>query len=45
MSHMWNFFMTDEWFVRTCLGTYDATNPFWSYDYLGQTDRAWNWLL
>ncbi|OJT07638.1 hypothetical protein TRAPUB_1498 [Trametes pubescens] len=31
--------------VETCLGTYDATNPFWSYDYLGQTDRAWNWLL
>ncbi|KAI0644791.1 peptidase S28 [Trametes meyenii] len=31
--------------VETCLGTYDASNPFWTYDYLGQTDRSWQWLL
>ncbi|KAI9063967.1 peptidase S28 [Trametes sanguinea] len=31
--------------VETCLGTYDATNPFWSYDYLDNADRSWQWLL
>ncbi|KAH9856842.1 peptidase S28 [Lenzites betulinus] len=31
--------------VETCLGTYDATNPFWSYDYLQNAERSWQWLL
>ncbi|KAI0628443.1 peptidase S28 [Trametes polyzona] len=30
---------------ETCLGTYDATNPFWSYDFLDNTERSWQWLL
>lgn len=24
---------------------FDFPPPFWSYDYLGQTDRSWQWLL
>ncbi|KAI0365894.1 peptidase S28 [Pilatotrama ljubarskyi] len=31
--------------VETCLGTYDATNPFWSYTFLDNADRSWQWLL
>ncbi|KAH9888524.1 peptidase S28 [Cubamyces lactineus] len=31
--------------VETCLGTYDATNPFWSYTYLDNAQRSWQWLL
>ncbi|KAI0800449.1 peptidase S28 [Fomes fomentarius] len=30
---------------ETCLGTYDATNPFWIIDYLPNPGRSWDWLL
>ncbi|KAI0764283.1 peptidase S28 [Trametes elegans] len=31
--------------VETCLGTYDASNPFWTYTYTENADRSWQWLL
>ncbi|KAI8968824.1 peptidase S28 [Trametes punicea] len=31
--------------VETCLGTYDSTNPFWTYTYTQNAQRSWEWLL
>ncbi|KAI0737246.1 peptidase S28 [Daedaleopsis nitida] len=28
-----------------CLGTYDSTNPYWSYTYEPNPGRSWDWLL
>ncbi|KAI0740521.1 peptidase S28 [Earliella scabrosa] len=30
---------------ETCLGTYDATNPFWSVEYVPNPGRSWQWML
>ncbi|RDX43248.1 peptidase S28 [Lentinus brumalis] len=27
-----------------CLGTYDSTNPYWSYTYAPNAGRSWQWL-
>ncbi|CDO72685.1 hypothetical protein BN946_scf184985.g105 [Trametes cinnabarina] len=31
--------------VETCLGTYDATNPYWTYTYIDNAQRSWQWML
>ncbi|KAM5545186.1 hypothetical protein V8D89_001297 [Ganoderma adspersum] len=31
--------------VETCLGTYDTTDPFWTYTYTGNAARSWQWLI
>ncbi|KAI1784405.1 peptidase S28 [Ganoderma leucocontextum] len=31
--------------VETCLGTYDTSNPFWTYTYTENAARSWQWLI